>query len=367
MPVVCAVLVLCAGGAGAVAASVRTVRGEAPARPGNRPLLAVSCASARNCTAVGGLFAARWNGRRWSAQSIAVPPFSTAALDFLAGVSCPTNQVCMAVGLEYPPVGADAPYDYLALSEGRHGGSWTDDSPAPTQTFDGYLLAASCPSASHCVAVGQSVTSGLAMAWDGSGWANQLPPVASPATSVLNGVSCSSVGRCFAVGELTPNQSSFSHALVERWNGSRWSSVPTPRTSPFVPAVLNAVSCPGRSCTAVGTLGYGQLVERWNGQAWSREPTPSGAPDAVLNGVSCVSRTDCVAVGAVTGQPGQSLAERWNGSRWSIKPTPTVAGGAVLNAVSCVSAADCVAVGEHSRLPLLEHWNGTAWSIQART
>jgi len=272
----------------------------------------------------------------------------------------------MAVGLDYPPVGADAPYDYLALSEGRRGGAWTDDSPAPSQTFDGYLLATSCPSASHCVAVGQNVTSALAMAWDGSGWTVQLAPVAPPVSSVLNGVSCPSGSRCFAVGELTPNQFSFSHPLIERWDGSRWSTVRTPKTSPFKPAVLNAVSCTGRSCTAVGTLGYGQLVERWTGGSWSIQRTPGGAPDAVLNGVSCVSRTDCVAVGAVTGQPGQSLAERWNGRRWSIQPTPTLAGGAVLNAVSCVSAADCVAVGERSRLPLLEHWNGAAWSIQAR-
>jgi hypothetical protein len=343
------------------------LRGEKPARPGDRPLLAVSCASASNCTAVGGVFAARWNGRRWSVAPIAVPPFSTAALDFLAGVSCSAKRVCMAVGLEYPPLGANVDYDYLALTESRHGSAWSDDSPAPSQTRDGYLLAVSCPSVSHCIAVGQNVTSALAMGWNGSGWTVQLPPVAPPVTSVLNGVSCPSARRCFAVGELTPNQSSFSHALIERWDGSGWSTVRTPRTSPFEPAVLNSVSCTGRSCTAVGTLGYGQLVERYNGHKWSIQKTPSGAADAGLNGVSCVSRTDCVAVGGLTGQSAQTLAERWNGSSWSIERTPTLAGGSLLNGVSCVSARGCLAVGEHNRTPLIEHWNGTAWSIQPRT
>jgi hypothetical protein len=263
-------------------------------------------------------------------------------------------------------VGANVAYDYLALSEGRHGGVWSDDSPTLSQTTDAYLLAVSCLSASHCIAVGQNVTSALAMGWDGSGWTVQLAPVAPPVTSVLNGVSCVPAGRCFAVGDLIPNQFSFSHPLIERWDGSRWSIVRAPKTSPFKPAVLNGVSCTGDSCVAVGTLGYGQLIERWNGQRWSIQATPIGAPNAVLNAVSCVSAADCVAVGGVTGEPGQSLAERWDGSRWSIEPTPTIAGGSLLNGVSCVSAADCVAVGERGRTPLFEHWNGTAWSVQSR-
>jgi hypothetical protein len=359
-----AILALGAGG-GVAAASVLT--GAASARAGrpDRPLLAVSCSSARDCTAVGGLFAARLNGRRWSIERIAVPSFSSAMLDFLAGVSCPTRIGCLAVGLEYPPVGADVNYDYLALVEGRHGSSWSDQSPALSLTRDAYLLSASCPKVAQCVAVGQNVTSALAMGWDGTSWTIQLAPVAPPVMSVLNGVSCTSPARCIAVGSLTPNQFNLPHALVERWNGAVWSSVPTPRTTPFQMAGLNAVSCTGRSCTAVGAIGYRQLIERWNGRRWSIQRAPSGAPAATLNGVSCVSKTDCVAVGALTNGSGESLAETWNGTRWSIQATPNLPGGSLLNGVSCLSKTDCVAVGAHRRAPLVERWNGTAWSVQA--
>jgi hypothetical protein len=361
-----AILALCACGGVAAASSVPTGRVSPEAQRADRPLLAVSCSSAKECTAVGGLFAARFNGGQWSIQRIAVPTFSTAALDFLAGVSCPARRACLAVGLEYPPLGANVNYDYLALAEGRHGSAWSDESPALSLTRDGYLLAASCPSVSHCIAVGQNVTSALAMGWGGSGWTVQLAPVAPPVMSVLNGVSCTSPARCTAVGDLTPNQFSLPHALVERWNGVAWSIVPTPKTTPFQIAVLNAVSCRGRFCVAVGALGYRPLLERWNGHKWSIQPAPIAAPDAVMNGVSCVSRTDCVAVGGLTGAAGgKSVAERWNGSRWSVEATP--AAGSVLNGVSCVSRVYCVAVGARGRAPLVEEWNGSTWSIQPTT
>lgn len=358
-----AVLVLAAG-AGVAAASAVTGRVSARAGRPDRPLLAVSCSSAQDCTAVGGLFAARLNGGRWSIERIAVPSFSTAMLDFLAGVSCRTRSACLAVGLEYPPVGATVNYDYLALAEGRHGGSWSDQSPALSLTRDGYLLAASCPKVTRCIAVGQNVTSALAMGWDGNNWTVQLAPVAPPVMSVLNGVSCTSPVRCMAVGSLAPNQFSLPHALVERWNGAAWSIVPTPKTNPLQMATLNAVSCTAHSCMAVGAIGYRQLVERWNGRRWSIQPSPSGAPEATLNGVSCVTRSDCVAVGALTNGSAKSLAEGWNGSHWSIEATPTLAGGSLLNGVSCVSRADCVAVGSNRREPLVERWNGTTWSVQ---
>ena len=63
------------------------------------------------------------------------------------------------------------------------------------------------------------------------------------------------------------------------------------------------VSCASsRSCMAVGSyidLGMTTLVESWNGTKWSIVPSPSN-PDshlAFLNGVSCTSSTSCIAVG----------------------------------------------------------------------
>jgi hypothetical protein len=129
--------------------------------------------------------------------------------------------------------------------------------------------------------------------------------------------------------------------------------------------MLNAVSCTGGSCIAVGSLGFRPLVERWNGRRWSIERNPKRAPDASLNGVSCVSPADCTAVGDQTNNTHQSVAERWTGGRWSIERTPTLASGSILWSVSCISAADCVAAGESGQTALIERSRGTTWSIQS--
>ncbi len=109
---------------------------------------------------------------------------------------------------------------------------------------------------------------------------------------------------------------------------------------------------------------------------WSDLPIPSGANGSQLGDVSCVSSTDCIAVGneTVSGPPARvadsiPLAERWDGSRWSIEPT--VRPGTIssrLAAVSCTSSTFCLAVGSwtttgQQRGGLVERWDGSSWSI----
>jgi len=69
-----------------------------------------------------------------------------------------------------------------------------------------------------------------------------------------------------------------------------------------------------------------------------------------LLGVSCVSATDCLAVGDQTNlSSGRSLTlvESWNGSTWSTVPSPTANGDNFLSGVSCTSAGFCAAVGNY--------------------
>lgn len=333
---------------------------------GSRPLLAVSCFSARNCTAVGGLFSERWNGRRWSFHRVATPASSMTAFDYLSGISCATARACLAVGSQRPSANGSADYDYSPLAELARGNRWSDVSPAPSQTANDYLQAVSCPSASECIAVGQGVAAVLALGWNGQDWTVQLSPANAPGMSILEGVSCPTLQRCIAVGYEQRDPSAPFRPLVERWNGVGWSIMPTPGASATQNAVLNAVSCTRQTCTAVGSVGYRQLVERWSGHGWSIQRAPAGAPLAALNGISCVSSDDCIAVGALTGpQAFHSIAERWNGSRWSLQSTSAPAGGSILWDVSCASRTNCFAVGESRRSPLIEHWTGARWSIQS--
>ena len=106
-------------------------------------------------------------------------------------------------------------------------------------------------------------------------------------------------------------------------------------------------------------------------------PVPTVAGGGLFD-VSCVSGSDCWAVGAVVdvdgdGNPTAALIENWNGVSWSMIPSPAVTGpgvvGAVLQGVSCVSAASCVAVGFSTDdtganlHTVTEQWNGLAWSL----
>ena len=313
----CVSVLLCCTGGAALASSPSMPGARAAAAAAGRTLLAVSCSSARACTAVGGVFAERWNGGgHWSLQPVPAPAFSDPGFDFLSGVSCPSRRRCLAVGLDHPPIGANVNYDYSALGELWNGGTWSAESPAVNQTSDSFLQAVSCVSASACVAVGQGLTSPLAMGWDGVSWRVEQAPEASPAMAILNGVSCTSARSCTAVGYTAPTATAAPRVLAERWNGRRWSRVGTPRTPAGESAMLNAVACTSGGCMAVGVLGPQQLIERWNGSRWSIQRIPQSTPGAGMNGVSCVSMTDCVAVGQRAQAP---LIERWSGHGWSIQ------------------------------------------------
>ena len=134
-------------------------------------------------------------------------------------------------------------------------------------------------------------------------------------------VSCVSASACTAVGD--DGQGPFRKTLVESWNGTRWSVVPSPNPAKSH-NYLFAVSCVSASaCTATGTHGNrdpfrGALVESWNGTTWSVVPSPvKGTAQNQLQGVSCVSATACTAAGHyLNSGPGfpKTLIESSNGA-----------------------------------------------------
>ena len=90
----------------------------------------------------------------------------------------------------------------------------------------------------------------------------------------------------------------------------------------------------------------------------------SGASEFTFTGVSCVTPTECIAVGDYASGSGASLpfSEKWDGTSWSVVSTPGPAYSG-LEAVSCPDATDCVAVGFSRYGTLAENWNGSSWSI----
>jgi hypothetical protein len=185
-----------------------------------------------------------------------------------------------------------------------------------------------------CMAAGENGLDGSAQfgRWNGRSWSGPTPSFG------VSALSCVSRNVCAAVsGGCGPS--------AGLWTHGRWShdlAVPCTNHSQHPRSELAAVSCSSASaCTAVGTTVYG-----WNGQRWTLEPNALRRGES-LHGVSCVSRTACIGVGARrTGNTTLALVKRWNGSRWSTVYISKLS-GSQLNSVSCTSATVCRAVGSY--------------------
>jgi hypothetical protein len=147
---------------------------------------------------------------------------------------------------------------------------------------------------------------------------------------------------CVAVGESRQTSGAIS-ALVESFNGSKWSIA----SSPSLTGGLQGVSCSAESaCMAVGgtegRFGGGGIAEAWNGSAWT-----ASAIEHPMRGVSCLAPTSCIAVGGDRNL-NKAYAEHWNGSAWSAdsvtRPTDASNEQIEMFGVSCV-ASSCAAAG----------------------
>jgi hypothetical protein len=148
--------------------------------------------------------------------------------------------------------------------------------------------------------------------------------------------------------------------VTEYWDGSTWSVIPVAPIG-VESLQLEAVSCTSASsCVAVGTayisdaVGNQTLVESWDGTSWSvvPSPNPNSGPDNELVSVSCISASRCTAVGRSAtqpvpiDQPYESLVETWDGTSWSIVSSPDpYSGDNYLFGVSCTSQTFCMAAG----------------------
>jgi hypothetical protein len=321
-------------------------------------LTGISCTSSTSCMAVGyydngspyQTLIESWNGTGWS---IVPSPDPSSNYNYLNGVSCISSIDCVAVGAYFD---SSADRGLQTLVESWNGTEWSI-TPSPDQSSsDNELQGVSCTGSTDCVAVGWG-TSALIESWNGSSWSI----VPGPSAGLLLGVSCSRSSSCEAVGfRESSSPEKELKTLVDSWNGTTWSSSSSP--SPGRQSnTLNSVSCTSPvSCIAVGTASYGgeppqaSLIESWNGTVWSVDSAAGkGSFGNGLGGVSCITSTDCVAVGNyITNRRGtseESLIESWNGRAWSVTVSPNRAGSNSLSDVSCISSTACVAVGFHDK------------------
>jgi hypothetical protein len=201
-------------------------------------------------------------------------------------------------------------------------------------------------------------------------WKTVASPNVGTSYNTLSGVAAISARNVWAVGSYGNGNGSLT--LVEHWNGKKWKVVASPNVNgSLADSLSGVVAIAANNIWAVGgyndTSNNGQtLIEHWNGTSWSIVPSPN--VPSVGNGlaaISAVSATDIWAVGTISGNTGfQTLIEHWNGTKWSITSST---GSGQLSGVAAIASNNVWAVGSVS-IPnlvqtLIEHWNGTSWSV----
>ena len=211
--------------------------------------------------------------------------------------------------------------------------------------------------------------------WNGTQWTTVASPSVKKQVNLLFAVSADASNDVWTVGYYGPLSGTPAQALIEHWDGTKWSIVPNPNESGS--ALYGVAAITPDNVWAVGSYGtngnLSSLIEHWDGTQWSivNSPVPPGAIRYSLAGITVISASNIWAAGSY--QAGSyykqhDLIEHWDGTQWSIVKTPTHKYGVNLTAITAVSASDIWAVGiTHGKgvngYAFAEHWNGSQWSI----
>jgi hypothetical protein len=291
--------------------------------------------------------------------------------DTLHGVAAVSATDAWAVGHAFDEYGPDRP-----LIEHWDGAAWTE--VATSLPESALLWDATALASDDAWAVGVNTDSPrfpFTAHWDGSTWSSVPVPNPGRSSAELLGVTALASDDVWAVGWREGPEAGADRTLVEHWDGSSWSVVPSP--SPGVGQQLNEVS--GSSATDVWAVGwslatiashnqyyYHPLIEHWDGSRWSVVKNSVSGSEIQLTGVAAMSATDAWAVGftGLGSGSGQVFVERWDGSGWHPVegPRPPYS---QLNAVAGGAPDDVwmAGFGPPEAETLVEHWDGASLTI----
>jgi hypothetical protein len=297
--------------------------------------------------------AEHWNGASWTVVPTPSPHNNVDILSAVADIA-PTN--AWAVGN-----GSGSNGFSLALIEHFNGSSWKVVPAAPDTSVTSYLSTIVALSANNIWAAGSHFDStiggddGLFEHWNGTAWSI----IPSPSTVTLNGseyavqpitsltaISSNDIWAATGAGSNNP-------ILFEHWNGTQWNLVFAPGITNSSATISGLAASSSTDVWAVGTSkAFGRrtpilpLIEHWNGSTWSIVPSPTlSTPSGFLSGVTTLSSTDAWAVGG--NYSGVPVVEHWDGTQWSLVTVPVVAGAAnnQLASVSSLPGGTVIAVG----------------------
>jgi hypothetical protein len=251
--------------------------------------------------------------------------------------------------------------------------------------LDVSFTSVSAQAANEALAVGNSSTglkqTLLAEHWNGKKWAATTMPAPKGRVPTISGVVDLAPGNGWAVGFTKGGTTNNERTLIEHWNGSTWSIVPSPNplggtAGNDAVEAIDGVSA--NDLLAVGEKfsfnngGITLLFEHFNGTAWTGFPFPASAGFQFATAITTISLTDAWVVGSNGLQT--TLAAHFDGTKWRIVPTPTPQDGPnptnTLTGVTAISSTDVYASGYEANVnnqnflkPYVLHWNGSTWSL----
>ena len=236
-----------------------------------------------------------WNGAKWK-----IVPSPNPSKIGLNGVAADRANGVWTMGSINTGAGGGT------LTEHWNGTNWKIvSSPNPAGALSSGLSAVAVLSPNNVWAVGAYSTSTdmltLIMHWNGHKWSIvQSPnrPSAPHTRDQLSGIAAVSANNIWAVG-ISGVGTGSDQTLIEHWNGSKWRIVPSPNGSQFGSRLFGVAALSANDAWAVGSYSpqsgeippSNTLVEHWNGTKWSIVPSPNltGAHGNGLQGVTILS------------------------------------------------------------------------------
>jgi hypothetical protein len=172
--------------------------------------------------------------------------------------------------------------------------------------------------------------------WDGTTW---TVSTAISGDAFLLGASADATNDVWAVGFFGPENDD-SLTLAVHYDGTGWKPVPTPSVGAGANQLNGVLALAPNDVWAVGfttSVAPPQqaptttLIEHYDGTSWSIVPSPNVGPNSMyqsnrLFGLTANSSTDIYAFGSYfaangSGQQG-TLLLHWDGTEWSVEPSP---------------------------------------------
>ena len=236
----------------------------------------------------------QWNGTKWSL--FPAPKFGKKdQANVFAMTSSSANDVWAIGSLVHLGTGLVSP-----LFEHWNGTAWTATTGESSNDF---LFGASADATNDAWAVGFNVSDSIttsAMHWDGTNWKRVATPNVGEGTNKLNAVLALAPNDVWAVGFSTPvapPKQAATLTLIEHFDGSSWTVVPSPKVGPnsvnqsnrllgLTANSANDIWAFGSNFAADGSGHQMTLLLHWDGTSWtvasSPSPTKGGFPCDLL-------------------------------------------------------------------------------------